>query len=386
MKAIQYRSYGDYSENRLVELPRPQLQEGEVLVQMRTVGVNPLDNTFRSGRIYLATPQNLPRIGGQTGAGAVVETKSEAFKVGDRVFVRASGFGLIADGTWREFVAAPAATLSRIPDAVDDNHAAAYLAGAGYLTGYLALTELAKFKPGQTVLAPAIGSAVGMETVQVARRLGASLVISTAGNTQKAERARADGYEHVIDLSRESLKDGVRRITNGRGVDVVVDGVSGSLTGQALASLAFGGTLVIAGYAGGREAEVNVTDIIWKAATVPRVHLPTLRPADGGGSQCGAAGVPRGRHVAAHNRQSLPHVRSGRSSPLPDRGPSLRASAHARAALGAVDTYLSHRTVAAMVTTIGIFQSRQFWRKSPYRHCLTSNGSTNNHAASLGVK
>ena len=268
MKAIQYRSYGDYSENRLVELPRPQLQEGEVLVQMRTVGVNPLDNTFRSGHIYLATPQNLPRIGGQTGAGAVVETKSEAFKVGDRVFVRASGFGLIADGTWREFVAAPAATLSRIPDAVDDDHAAAYLAGAGYLTGYLALTELAKFKPGQTVLAPAIGSAVGMETVQVARRLGASLVISTAGSTQKAERARADGYEHVIDLSKESLKDGVLRITAGKGVDVVVDGVSGSLTGQALASLAFGGTLVIAGYAGGREAEVNVTDIIWKAATV----------------------------------------------------------------------------------------------------------------------
>ena len=268
MKAIQYRSYGDYSENRLVELPRPQLQEGEVLVQMRTVGVNPLDNTFRSGHIYLATPQNLPRIGGQTGAGAVVETKSEAFKVGDRVFVRASGFGLIADGTWREFVAAPAATLSRIPDAVDDDHAAAYLAGAGYLTGYLALTELAKFKPGQTLLAPAIGSAVGMETVQVARRLGASLVISTAGSTQKAERARADGYEHVIDLSKESLKDGVLRITAGKGVDVVVDGVSGSLTGQALASLAFGGTLVIAGYAGGREAEVNVTDIIWKAATV----------------------------------------------------------------------------------------------------------------------
>src|SRR5262245_15330186 len=111
MKSIQYRSYGDYSENRLVELPRPQLQEGEVLVQMRTVGVNPLDNTFRSGHIYLATPQNLPRIGGQTGAGAVVETKNDAFKVGDRVFVRASGFGLIADGTWREFVAAPAAAL-----------------------------------------------------------------------------------------------------------------------------------------------------------------------------------------------------------------------------------------------------------------------------------
>ena len=268
MKAIQYQSYGDYSENRLVELPRPQLRDGEVLVEMRTVGINPLDNTFRSGHIYLATPQNLPRIGGQTGAGAVVETKSDAFNVGDRVFVRAPGFGLMADGTWREFVAAPAAGLSRIPEGIDDEHAAAYLAGAGYLTGYLALTELAKFKPGQTVLAPGIGGAVGMETVQVARRLGASSAISTASNTDKAERARAAGYEHVIDLSRESLKEGVMRITGGKGVDVIVDGVSGRLTGEALSSLAVGGTLIIAGYAGGREANINVTDVIWKAATI----------------------------------------------------------------------------------------------------------------------
>lgn len=268
MKAIQYQSFGDYSENRVVELPRPTLGEGEVLVAMRTVGVNPLDNTFRSGHIFLAKPENLPRVGGQTGAGVVAETRSEAFKLGDRVFVTGPGFGLTTDGTWREFVAAPAASLSPIPEGIDDDHAAAYLAGAGYLTGYLALTELARFKPGQSVLAPGVGGAVGMETVQVARRLGASLAISTAGSTEKAEAARAAGYEHVIDLSRESLKAGVLRITGGKGVDVIVDGVSGQLTGQALSSLATGGTLVIAGYAGGREAEVNVTDIIWKAATI----------------------------------------------------------------------------------------------------------------------
>jgi len=132
----------------------------------------------------------------------------------------------------------------------------------------LALTEIAKFKPGQTVLAPAIGSAVGMETIQVARRLGASLTISTAGTTKKAEQARSAGYQHVIDLSKESLKDGMLRVTEGKGVDVVVDGVSGKLTGQALASLAYGGTVVVVGYAGGREAEVSITDIIWKAATI----------------------------------------------------------------------------------------------------------------------
>src|SRR5262249_53692711 len=113
-----------------------------------------------------------------------------------------------------------------------DDVAAAYLAGAGYLSGYLALTEFAKFQTGQTVLAPAIGSAVGMETLQVARRLGASMTISTASTTQKAEQARAAGYEHVIDLSSESMKDGVLRITDGKGVDFVVDGVSGNLTGR----------------------------------------------------------------------------------------------------------------------------------------------------------
>ena len=99
MKAIQYRSYGDYSENRFVDLPQPALRDGEVLVAMRTVGINPLDNTFRSGHYYGATPENLPRIGGQTGAGAVVASKSDAFNVGNRVFVRGPGFGIMTDGT-----------------------------------------------------------------------------------------------------------------------------------------------------------------------------------------------------------------------------------------------------------------------------------------------
>jgi NADPH2:quinone reductase len=268
MKAIQYRAYGGYAENRLVELPVPSIAEGEVLVAMRTVGVNPLDDTLRSGHIWFATPQNLPRIGGQTGVGIVVETRAKEFAVDDRVFVAGQGFGTVVDGTWREYVAAPAAALSPVPRHVDDDHAAAYLAGTGYLVGYLVLTEFVRFRPGQTVLAPGIGGAVGMESVQVARRLGASLAISTASTSVKADQARAAGYEHVIDLSCETLKDGAMRLTGGKGVDVVIDGVSGKLAGQALGSLASGGTLAVVGYAGGRDAAIDVTDIIWKAATV----------------------------------------------------------------------------------------------------------------------
>jgi NADPH:quinone reductase-like Zn-dependent oxidoreductase len=155
-----------------------------------------------------------------------------------------------------------------IPSHIDDDQAAAFLAGAGYLVGYLVLTEFVAFKPGQSVLAPGIGGAVGMESVQIARKLGASLAISTASTSAKAEKAQAHGYEHVIDLSRESLRDGVMRLSGGRGVDVIIDGVGGKLTGEALGCLLPGGTYAVVGYAGGREANVNLTDIIWKAAKV----------------------------------------------------------------------------------------------------------------------
>src|ERR1700693_4510728 len=211
IKAIQYRAYGGYGENRFVDLPGPSVNDGPVLVSMRPVGINPLDNPFRSGHHYAATPENLPRVGGQMGAGVVVDTKSPSFKVGDRVFVTGPGFGVIADGTWRELIAAPATGLMPIPSHIDDDHAAAFLAGAGYLTGYLVLTEFVAFNPGQSVLAPAIGGAVGMESVQIARKLGASLAISTASTSAKAEMARAGGYEHVIGLLCEILRNGVLR-------------------------------------------------------------------------------------------------------------------------------------------------------------------------------
>jgi NADPH:quinone reductase len=154
MKAIQYRAYGGYAENKFVDLPAPAVNDGQVLVRMRTVGINPLDNTFRSGHHYAATPENLPRIGGQMGAGTVVETKSPRFKVGDRVFVTGPGFGIIADGSWRELVAVPAAGLMPIPSHIDDDHAAAFLAGAGYLTGYLVLTSLLPSNLGKACSLP----------------------------------------------------------------------------------------------------------------------------------------------------------------------------------------------------------------------------------------
>lgn len=268
MRGIQYSAFGGYDQLRLVELPMPEPAPGEVLVRITYGTVSPVDETVRAGRMSAHIRKALPIVPGGAAVGVVVESGTSGLPAGTRVFV-GQGHGITRDGTWCEYVAESADALTPLPDEVGDRRMAALLAGAGHSTAYLALTELAGLRPGQTVLAPGIGGAVGMGAAQVAPQLGASLVITTAGSTDKAERARAAGFEHVIDLSRECLRDGVARLTDGRGVDVVLDGVGGPLLGDGVASLAHGGSYVAIGYAGGRQGSLDVTDLIWKQA---RVH------------------------------------------------------------------------------------------------------------------
>ncbi|OPF78850.1 NADPH:quinone reductase [Streptomyces antioxidans] len=266
MKAIQISEFGGYDKLELIEAPAPGPAPGKVLVRVRLAGVNPLDDTVRAG--VLPSARQLPLVPGTGGVGEIVDNGGvEALKPGTHVVVAGRGYGMFRDGTWQEYLLAEPRDLVPLPGGPSLEDVVAFTTGGGYLTAYLSLLELASFKPGQTVLAPGIGGAVGLGTVEVANRLGASLAISTASRTDKAERARAEGHE-VIDLSQESLRDGVARLTGGRGVDVVVDGVGGPFTGDALASLAVGGTLVSVGYSGGKQASVNVTDVIWRSARI----------------------------------------------------------------------------------------------------------------------
>lgn len=265
MRAIQYERFGGYDELELVELAPPVPRDGQAVVQIALAGVSPLDNTVRAG--HLPTARRLPNIPGGTGVGRIVQPGATGLAEGQRVLVSGGGLGVGLDGTWREQVVASPAQLFPIPDALTDEAVAALSTGVGHLTAYLALTELVRFAPGQRVLAPGIGGAVGQGTVEVARALGASQAISTASRSDKAELGRRAGHE-VIDLSRESLRDGVQRLTGGRGVDVVIDGVGGSFTGDALGCLAPHGTLVSVGYSASTEATIRVTDLIWRTAHI----------------------------------------------------------------------------------------------------------------------
>ena len=185
-------------------------------------------------------------------------------------------YGVFENGTYSEWVPARSEDLCLIPDNLDD--ATAGGAPIAYLTAQVTLMQ-AGFEPGKTVLAPAIGGSVGNAVTQLARAQGAKYAISTTTSTLKAEQAKTLGYEYVIDLSSETLADGVKRITGGEGVDIVIESVGGSLTGQALSALALNGVLITLGYSAGRTATIDLTDLIWKRARMSGFSLAVQAPA-----------------------------------------------------------------------------------------------------------
>src|SRR5258705_5956142 len=258
MRADSFTGYGDMQQ---MALPKPTVSDGRVLVRLTAAGVTPLDHTILSGGYPRATA---PLVLGNEGAGVVHDPGDSAFSVGARVMFTGP-YGVLEDGTYSEWIAVRGEHLCPIPDKIDDATAGGI--PVAFLTAQITLTQTG-FEPGKTVLAPAIGGAVGNAVTQLARAQGAGKAISTTTNPARAAQARALGFNDVIDLSAESLADGVARLTGGRGVDVVIESVGGALTGHALATLALNGVLTSLGYSAGRKTTIDVTDLIWKRASM----------------------------------------------------------------------------------------------------------------------
>src|SRR5260370_5569236 len=177
---------------------------------------------------------------------------------------------MLENGTLSELVAVQKDHLCVVPDNVDD--AAAAGLPVAYLTDFLTL-KAAGFQAAKPVLAPAIGGSVGNATTQLARALGAKHAISTTTSHAKAEQAKERGFSEVIDLSEEGLAEGVRRLTDGYGADIVVDAIGGQILSEALEILAPNGNLTTRGYAAGRKTTIDVTDLIWKRASIKSFSL-----------------------------------------------------------------------------------------------------------------
>ena len=296
MRVIEAKTFSGYGGLQQTELPKPQPVKDRVLARVTAAGVTPLDHTILSGGHPRA---KAPLVLGNEGAGVVEDSGESGFAVGSRVMFTGP-YGVAENGAWQDWLLVRPEHLALVPDAIEDAVAASL--PVAYLTAQITLTQ-AGFKPGMTVLAPGIGGSVGNATYQLARAQGAGKVISTAGSAAKAATAREHGFENVVDLSEEGLAEGVRRITEGKGVDIVIESIGGTVTSEALSSLGLGGVLITLGYSAGRETTIDVTDLIWKRARMAGFSLFAQPPAT----------------IAAAWRDILPLIVNGSVKPIVER-------------------------------------------------------------------
>src|SRR3981189_1805282 len=296
MRAIEAKTFSGYGGLRQTELPKPQSAKDRVLVRVTAAGVTPLEYTVLSGGHPRA---KAPLVLGNEGAGVIEDAGESGLAVGSRVMFTGP-YGVRENGAWQEWLLVRPEHLALVPATIDDVVAASL--PVAYLTAQITL-PLPGFAPGKTVLAPGIGGSVGNATYQLARAQGAGKVISTAGSAAKAAKARELGFEDVVDLSVEGLAEGARRITAGKGVDIVIESIGGTVTSEALSSLALGGVLITLGYSAGRKTTIDVTDLIWKRARMAGFSLFAQSP----------------NAIATAWRGALPLITSGSVKPIVER-------------------------------------------------------------------
>ena len=240
MKAIQVLKVGGPEAMEVAELPIPQAAPNQVLLKLSAAGVNFIDVYYREGRYKAQTPFVL----GQEGSGVVIAVGAEAksVKVGDRL----AWSGL--PGSYAEYAAMPVDRLVPVPDGVSDQQAAAAMLQG--MTAHYLSHDTFPLKTGQTVLVHAAAGGVGLLLVQMAHNIGAR-VIATVSTEEKAQLARAAGADEVILYTQADFEAEVRRITDGKGVDVVYDSVGKTTFEKGLNILRPRGMMVLFGGSSG---------------------------------------------------------------------------------------------------------------------------------------
>jgi NADPH2:quinone reductase len=246
MKAIQIKQTGGPEVMELVELPAPQAKANEAVVKIAAAGVNFIDVYNREGRYKAA----LPLVLGQEGAGVVSAVGSEVsgVAVGDRVAYT------ITLGSYAEYAAVPADRLVKIPAGVSDRDAAAAIL-QGMTAEYL-VYDTYPLKKGETALIHAAAGGVGLLLVQMAHNLGAR-VIATVSTEEKAALARAAGADEVILYTQTDFDVETKRITGGKGVDVVYDSVGKTTFDKGLNVLRPRGMMALFGGSSGAVAPLD---------------------------------------------------------------------------------------------------------------------------------
>jgi len=240
-KKVVCRELGPPDRLRLESFESSPLAPGQVRVAIRAAGINFPDVLMAAGQ-YQLKPE-LPFTPGVEAAGDVVEVKdADGVAVGDRVIVKLR-HGAYAD----EVVVAPS-QLTPLPSTFDYAEGATFLAAHG--TAYHGLIDRGQVREGEVLLVHGAGGGVGLAAVEIGKLLGAT-VIAAASSEEKLDVAKARGADHLVLYSREPFRDAVKRITDGRGADVVYDPVGGQIFEDSIRCIAWGARLLVIGFTGG---------------------------------------------------------------------------------------------------------------------------------------
>ncbi|MBX3623216.1 MAG: NAD(P)H-quinone oxidoreductase [Rhizobacter sp.] len=269
MKAIEIASYGGPEVLRLAERQSPSPGAGEVLIRVAASGVSRPDVLQRKG--HYPVPPGASDLPGLEVAGTVVDGDREAlrsagFKPGDRVCA------LVAGGGYAELCVAPVGQCLPVPAKLSDVEAASL--PETFFTVWSNVFDRGRLQAGETLLVQGGTSGIGVTAIQLAKAAGAT-VIATAGSDEKCAACLSLGADHAINYRSADFVAEVLRITEKRGVDVVLDMVAGDYVSRELSCLAEDGRLVIIAVQGGVEARVDAGVVMRKRLTVTG---STLRP------------------------------------------------------------------------------------------------------------
>jgi len=286
MKAVRFHEHGGPEVLKYEDAPEPKIQANEVLVRIKACALNHLDLWLRMG--VRDWKLSMPHIVGSDISGEVAEVGSLVgrVKVGERVLLcpgiscgqceacfkgldsacrSYTMFGVMVDGGYAEYVKSPEANVVPIPSGLTFDEAAAV--PLVFTTAWHMLFGRAGLRPGEDVLVIGAGSGVGSAAIQIAKLVG-SRVIATAGTDAKLEKARQLGADEVINHTKQSIADEVRRLTGRRGVDVIVEHVGAAVWEACFNSLATYGRLVTCGVTSGAEVKLNVQALYGRQRTI----------------------------------------------------------------------------------------------------------------------
>ena len=276
MKAIQCVQWGGPEKLQLSECPLPSPAAGEVRIRVDAAGVNFPDALIIQKKYQLQPP--LPFTPGTEVAGTVdaVGEGVGRLKAGDRVvaFVGIGGFA--------EYVCAAQAQVAPMPPGVDAAVAAGFT--LTYATSQHALVERGQLKAGETLLVLGAGGGVGLAAVELGKLAGAR-VIAAASSPEKLDAARRAGADELIDYSQADLREAVKAMTDGRGVDVVYDPVGGQYTAAALRTLGWRGRLLVIGFAAGDIPQIPANLLLLKEVSAVGVYWGEFAKRDPSGNR-----------------------------------------------------------------------------------------------------